>query len=120
MIRSSCHCAAVRLEIEGELPPTLTSCNCSICRRYGSLWAYYHPSVVKVIAEPGATHSYSWGDKRLAFVRCATCGCMTHWQSLDPKRQDRMGVNANMFEDVDLGSIRIRHLDGADTWKYLD
>jgi len=45
---------------------------------------------------------------------------MTHWQSLDPKRQDRMGVNANMFEDVDLGSIRIRHLDGADTWKYLD
>jgi hypothetical protein len=31
-----------------------------------------------------------------------------------------MGVNARNFPPGDLGKIRIRLLDGADTWKYLD
>jgi hypothetical protein len=31
-----------------------------------------------------------------------------------------MGVNARNFAPGDLGKIRIRLLDGADTWKYLD
>jgi hypothetical protein len=37
MIESSCHCAAVQLEIDSA-PETVTDCNCSICRRYGVLW----------------------------------------------------------------------------------
>lgn len=82
--------------------------------------AYYHPSAVTVVAQPGATHRYVWGDKELAFVRCATCGCMTHWESLDPSRQERMGVSARMFEDIDLSRIPIRHFDGAVSWTYID
>jgi hypothetical protein len=31
-----------------------------------------------------------------------------------------MGVNARNFEPAALESVRIRLLDGADTWKYLD
>jgi hypothetical protein len=31
-----------------------------------------------------------------------------------------MGVNARNFEPSVLGTVRIRRLDGADTWKYLD
>ena len=31
-----------------------------------------------------------------------------------------MGVNARNFEPGLLGSVRIRLLDGASTWKYLD
>lgn len=40
MIRTSCHCGAVGFEIE-TAPTEVTECNCSICRRYGVLWAYY-------------------------------------------------------------------------------
>ena len=119
MIHSSCHCGAIQLEIEGALPEYLLSCNCSICRRTGDLNAYYHPSKVKVIAKPEALHKYIWGDKMLAFVRCATCGCHSHWEGLDPKI-DRMGINARLFDNVDISKMRIRHFDGADTWKYLD
>ena len=39
MIRASCHCGAVCLEIDAA-PAEVTECNCSICRRYGGLWAY--------------------------------------------------------------------------------
>jgi hypothetical protein len=31
-----------------------------------------------------------------------------------------MGVNARNFEPAVLESIRVRRLDGASTWKYLD
>lgn len=80
--------------------------------------AYFSPSKIKVIAAPNTTDRYIWGDKCLAFVRCATCGCHSHWESLDPKT-DRMGVNARMFENIDISKIPIRRFDGADTWTYL-
>ena len=60
----------------------LTNCNCSICRRYGVLWA--------------------------------------NWKRIRARKPNYMGVNARNFEPAALESVRIRLLDGADTWKYLD
>lgn len=120
-IESACHCGGVKLIIADEQPATLTSCNCSICRRHGGLFAYYSSAKVTVVAEPGATHEYVWGDKMLAFVRCSQCGCLTHWRGLDPKSgSDKMGVNARLFTNVDIDKIRVRRFDGAHTWKFLD
>jgi hypothetical protein len=31
-----------------------------------------------------------------------------------------MGVNIRNFDPALLRSVRVRHLDGASTWKYLD
>ena len=121
MIESSCHCGAVQLRIEAEAPSKLTSCNCSICSKYASLLAYFPSIQVTVIASEDATHRYVWGDKQLAFVRCATCGCFSHWVGLDPNSPtDRMGVNARLFKNLDISSIRVRRFDGADTWEFLD
>jgi hypothetical protein len=115
MLEASCHCAGVRISI--ELAPTeVTSCNCSICRRLGTLWAYYSPAQVRVT---GTTATYRWGDRSLDFHHCPTCGCATHWTPVDPARA-RMGVNARLLDPAILTAARTRHLDGADTWKYLD
>lgn len=119
MLIATCHCGAVRLEIPGK-PRQLTSCNCSICRRYGTLWAYYKFREVTVLAEPGAVASYSWGDKNLRFVRCTTCGCITHWEPMQVKEDSRMGVNARNLEPSTIAAVRVRRLDGASTWKFLD
>lgn len=82
--------------------------------------AYYSPSKVQIIAAPGATHEYIWGDKQLALVRCATCGCFSHWRGLlPPKPDEKMGVNARLF-NKDIAQIPIRRFDGAETWKFLD
>ncbi len=119
MLSATCHCGAVRVEIPRR-PRSLTSCNCSICRRYGTLWAYYKAAAVRVIAKPGATREYAWGKKKLRFVRCATCGCITHWKPIRLNASSTMGVNMRNFEPKAIGAIRIRQLDGASTWKYLD
>jgi hypothetical protein len=118
MLTGSCHCGAVRIQIPRK-PRTLTSCNCSICRRHAGLWAYYDKRQVKIACRKGALHRYVWGDKYLALCRCAACGCVTHWQPIDRTR-NRMGVNLRNFDPVVVGSIRVRRLDGADTWKFLD
>ncbi|MDO8323802.1 MAG: hypothetical protein Q7T23_12775 [Phenylobacterium sp.] len=49
---ATCHCAAVRLTCEAA-PTEVTECTCSICRRYGVLWAYYEPAQVQI--EGGVT-----------------------------------------------------------------
>lgn len=116
MIKTTCHCGVVSVTIP-RAPETLTNCDCSICRRYGTLWAYYRQCEVVVA---GATTSYAWGVKTLRFVRCAACGCVTHWEPSSARRDDRIGVNARLFEPGQLGAPRIRRLDGAVTERYLD
>ena len=118
MITASCHCGAVRLEIDGPAPETVLDCGCSICRRKGGLWTYYEPRQVKIIPESGATFIYLWGDKMLEHHTCRTCGCTTHWSPVD-KAHDRMGVNVRMMPRELLTDLRIQRFDGADTWKVV-
>jgi hypothetical protein len=37
-----------------------------------------------------------------------------------PRRPNYRGVNARNFEPADIGAVRVRLLDGAKSWKYLD
>ena len=118
MLTGSCHCGAVRIEVARK-PRRLTRCNCSICRRNAGLWGYYERSTVKISARKGALDRYAWGEKCLWLYRCATCGCVTHWQPVD-RATSRMGVNFRNFDPAVIGSIRVRRFDGADSWKFLD
>jgi hypothetical protein len=110
MITGSCHCGAVRITVAAA-PAIVSSCNCSICRRLGTLWAYYSPTQVALTHAPGATDAYSWGERSLAFRRCATCGCVTHWEAIDDPAYDRMGVNARLL-DIDIDTIPVKKFDG--------
>jgi len=118
MIESTCHCGGVRLQI-ASAPEMVTDCNCSICRRYGVLWAYYSPKQVWISPQQGATDIYMWDDKAIEFHRCKVCGCVTHWAPVD-KIHDRMGVNARLMDPSVLAAARVRRLDGAVTGKYLE
>ncbi|WBQ10249.1 hypothetical protein L2D01_00420 [Hyphomonadaceae bacterium ML37] len=110
MIEASCHCGDVRLRIE-TAPETVNNCQCSICRRYGALWAYYHPSQVQIALSGAATDTYIWGDREIMFHRCARCGCVTHWSGVPPEpKPERLGVNARlMAPDVLAGAVVLRN-----------
>ena len=114
-VRASCHCGAVTLTL-AQAPHEVTNCNCSICRRYGTLWAYYQASEVVV---NGATHSYVRGPETLAFRRCVECGVVTHWAPVR-RAEDRMGINARLLAPELLRTVAVRLLDGAVTESYLD
>jgi hypothetical protein len=118
-LTGSCHCGAVRIHVP-RMSRTLTSCNCSICRRYGALWGYYSARSVRIEAAAGALEKYSWKRRIRAYYRCRKCGCVTHYLYRGKRRNTIVGVNAANFEPAALAAARIRHLDGAASWKFID
>ena len=118
-LAATCHCGAIRIYVR-QISRTLTSCNCSICRRYGALWAYYAASSVTIKAPKGGLSKYSWNRKIRAYYRCKKCGCVTHYAYRKKRRNTTVAVNAVNFEPSALVGVRIRHLDGAASWKFLE
>lgn len=114
MIEATCHCGAVKVQAP-RAPETVTDCNCSICRRLGTLWAYYDPAEVVMETPDSDLQSYvrQDADGDLAFRRCRTCGCTVDWRPLGRRIQNRMGVNARLFDPIVLEGARIRKFDGA-------
>jgi hypothetical protein len=119
MLHASCHCGAVKFEIARKTS-TLTACNCSICIRYGALWAYYKKKGVKVIAKPKALRHYRWGSKTIEFYYCRKCGCLTHYEAVKKKGPEtRIAVNARMMDSKEVAETKVYFFDGADSWKVL-
>ena len=119
MFKATCHCGAVQLVLPCR-PKSLTSCNCSICHRYGVLWAYYLQGEVKVSVEVDDLVAYGWGDQTLEFFHCKQCGCVTHYESVEKGDACRLAVNARMMDPKDIEDIPVRRFDGAVSWRYLD
>jgi hypothetical protein len=111
MIESSCHCGRVKLEV-ASAPEMVKDCNCSLCRRYGGLWAYYTLDQVRIAEGDGATDIYMWGDRMIEIHRCKNCGCVTHWSPVD-KSYNRMGVNARLMAPEILAKAQVQKFDGA-------
>jgi len=119
MPKASCHCGAVEFQVPRK-PRYLTDCNCSICRRYGILWAYYRHKGFRILHGRRRLVAYMWGKKMLKFFHCDTCGCVTHAHGVRSEPGSMMGVNARLMEPKIITGTRIRRFDGANTWKYLD
>lgn len=119
MIRAACHCGAVRFTID-PAPEAVLDCNCSICRRYGALWAYsrdFHGDpLIKVDLVQGADdlEAYIWGNRWIGFWRCRRCGCVTHHTALDKPGEIR-GINARMFVDFDPARVAVHYSDNSHT-----
>ena len=115
-IAASCHCGAVTLRLAAA-PATVTRCNCSLCRRYGVLWAYYPIADVALSPDPLPTVTYAWNGRNVDFHHCATCGCVTHWY---PRRvsRDRMGINARLLDADVLAAAAMQYKDAAGTGRF--
>ena len=119
MITGHCHCGAIAYEFE-DAPPFAVRCNCSLCMRLGPLWIYARPEKVRFTGLHDQTIQYSHGPRNLIFHTCKTCGTTTHWSRRDGDTSRKMGVNLNLADLSVVQSIRVRHLDGADSWEFLD
>lgn len=120
MIESSCHCQKIILSIEAEIPESLTSCNCSLCSKYGGLLAYFPKSKVQTNFNEDDIIKYSRDEKNIEFILCKTCGCFSHWRPLNDQTIENMGFNARLFQDINLSQVKVRLFDGAETWKFLN
>ena len=117
MIRATCHCGAVTLELD-EAPARSPS---ATARSAGATACSGPTSPRDAVRgwQDARTETYLWDDRSIAFHRCRVCGCVSHWLAVDPDR-NRMGVNARLLDPELIRRARLRHLDGAVSERYVD
>ena len=119
MPKGTCHCGEVGWTL-AALPKSATACNCTICRRYGALWAYGY--IGHDIQTTGQTTAYLRRDSGdLGFHFCANCGCVTHYvaSTADENGRNLAAVNLRMSELSPISEIPIRHFEGHDSFSAL-
>lgn len=111
-MKLSCDCKNIEINVT---PPTqVTICNCSICSRYQSLWGYYSPAEVKITIGMRGKNVYLRGDREIEFVRCANCGCITHYQTLPEDNDPLVAVNFRMTTQDLMKDIPVRYHNGKE------
>ena len=83
------------------------------------MWGHLPIASVNVEYAADSVTSYAQGDKTLAVKTCNSCGCTTHYESLQADG-DYMAVNFRMCDPEVVSVFRIRKFDGADSWKFID
>lgn len=105
--RASCHCGAVVLELdlpEGIVDPR--RCDCSMCRRRGTIVASVPLAGVRILKGDGELRMYQFNTKSAKHFFCSVCGIYTHHQRRSNPKQ--YGYNVGCLEGVnpfDLGTV---------------
>ena len=105
----SCHCGAVRFEVQAEIDH-LRECDCSICRRRGALTFRVAQEALRLLTPIEEITVYRWGTGTAADYFCPRCGILPFRKPSAPTAAER----ANGVQPFDGWSINVRCLDGVD------
>jgi len=109
----SCHCGAVRYEVEADLSEGVSQCNCSICTKVNQLGRIVKPDAFKLLAGDESLSAYEWGHKISQRYFCKHCGvhCFARGH-LAEVGGDFVSVVVNTLDGVELGTLKVVHWDG--------
>ena len=120
-LTGACHCGWAHWTLDGD-PGSITICNCTLCRRYGALWAYDYEG--ERIALIGPTSSYTRpgkADPALEIRFCPNCAGVLAWRGLrvEADGRRRMAVNVRLAEPDAVAKLEIDRFDGLDSFDDL-
>lgn len=115
----TCHCGKCDWRLIGD-PGSITACNCTLCRRYGALWAYgYEAETITVTGSAGSYRRAERETPALEMLFCPVCACVLAWRGLhlnDDGRR-RMAVNVRLAAPVAVMELKIDQFDGLDRFE---
>jgi hypothetical protein len=119
--RGSCHCGAVRFEVDIDLAQGSTRCNCTHCAKIGAWGANVKPSAFRLLAGSEVLGDYTLSEAGHARF-CTRCGIRTFGHGNVPEiGGEYVSINLHTLDDAPLGGIPVQYLDGrADTWALLN
>ncbi|MDB2387015.1 GFA family protein [Shewanella sp.] len=110
---ASCHCGAVTLSL--SLPRGITElrrCNCSMCRRRGTIVTSAELEGLKVITGEDKLSLYQFNSFTAKHYFCSVCGIYTHHQRRSNPTQ--FGVNVACIDGVEPYELsNVSMLDGV-------
>lgn len=110
---STCHCGAIGATIEGELPARAIGCNCSMCRRKGSLLHFVPAAEASIEAPADKLGDYRFNKQVIHHHFCTDCGCSPFATGTGPDGSEMVAVNLRCVPECDLDTLEITRVDGA-------
>jgi hypothetical protein len=108
----SCHCGRIAFEVDGDIDSAL-DCNCSICRRRGSLLWFVPAERFRLLTPAADASTYTFNQHHIQHRFCPTCGIHPYGEGTDPKGQRMTAINLRCVDGVDLKSVPRQEFDGA-------
>jgi hypothetical protein len=121
MLKGTCHCGDAHWTLEGD-PGPATACNCTLCSRYGALWAYdYEGERINIFGSRTAYARRGKADPTLEILFCPTCGCVLCWRGLKPQPDGRrrIAVNLRLAPPDAVAHLPIDHFEGLNSFEDL-
>jgi hypothetical protein len=107
-----CQCGKVRYEVQMDIGEVI-ACNCSRCGRLGSLLAFAPAEQFHLLT--GAEHltTFQFNKHTIQHPFCSTCGIQSFATGTHPRTGEQFAaVNVRCVDDIDLGALTIRNVDG--------
>jgi len=111
--QGSCHCGKVKFETQADLSGEMLSCNCSICKRTGTLLAFVPKSAFKLVSGEDGLTDYQFKSKTIHHLFCSTCGVRSFGRGKMPDGTEMAAINVRCLDGVDPDKLRVKHYDGA-------
>ena len=108
----SCHCGKVRYTVETDLARVI-ECNCSICRRTGTLLTFVPAAQFKLLSGGDAVQDYQFNRHMIHHFFCTTCGVRSYCGAALPDGKDMRAINVRCLHGVDVKTLTITQYDGA-------
>jgi len=114
----SCHCRAVRFEVEAPETITAQDCNCSICAKFGFLHLIVPKSKFKLSsgAENLTTYTFNTGVAQHYF--CKVRGVKSFY--VPRSHPDKYSVNVRCLDEGTLGKVTIKPFNGREWEKHAE
>ena len=109
----SCHCGKVRYEVSLDLSAPVTSCNCSMCGRAGTLLTFVPATQFTLLSGEGDLKDYLFNKHHIHHLFCTSCGIKSFARGKSPRTgEELIAVNARCLEDVDVSQLNVKQVDG--------
>ncbi|MEQ1565607.1 MAG: GFA family protein [Myxococcota bacterium] len=115
MHRGSCHCGAVRFEVDMELDG-LATCNCSICGRTGVIMSFVPEDKFRCLSGEDKLTDYQFGKKSVHHTFCSVCGVRPFGHGVGPDGTKMVMVNARCLDEVDTHTLTIGKQYDGKSW----
>ena len=111
----SCHCGRIAFEVETDAPiESALDCNCSLCRRRGSLLAFFPRARLTLTTPEADMATYTFNRHVIQHHFCPNCGIGPFGEAVDPRTgQPTAAVNVRCLPELDLGALKVTSFDGA-------
>ena len=106
-----CQCGKVRYEVKLDLGKPVTSCNCSMCGRSGTLLTFVPATQFKLLSGEESLTDYLFNHHAIHHLFCKVCGIKSFARGAG-KDGPTVAINARCLDGVEVADLNIHNFDG--------